>query len=71
MKWVNFQICHILNAEEATKYPLNNDDAPSITDDAPSITKYGFLVWPHTKIVALCAHCAKGAPMAHEGKFSP
>ena len=30
----------------------------SNNNDAQSITKYGFLVRPHTPIVALRAHCA-------------
>ena len=36
--WLNLQICHIPNAEKATKCLLSNDK------DAYSITKYGFLV---------------------------
>ena len=31
-------------------------------NDAPSITKYGSPVWLDAQIVALRAHCAKGAP---------
>ena len=53
--WVNFQICHIPNAE-ASKYLLSNYDG------APSTTKYGFLVRLDAQIVALCTQCAKGAP---------
>ena len=34
----------------------------SNNNDAHSITKYGFLVRPNAQIVALRAHCAKGAP---------
>ena len=32
-------------------------------NDAPSVTKYGSLVRLDAQIVALCAHCAKGAPL--------
>ena len=32
-------------------------------NDAPSITKYGSPVRLDAQIVALCPHCAKGAPM--------
>ena len=37
-------------------------------NDAPSITKYGSLVRPNAQIVALRAHCAKGAPMTDHPK---
>ena len=50
------QICHIPNAEEASKNRLSNNN------DTPIIMKYGFLVWRDTEIVVLCTHCTQGAP---------
>ena len=51
------ELSHIPNVEEATKYLLSNNN------DAPSITKYGVFVRLKAQIVALAAHCAKGAPL--------
>ena len=56
MSWVDFQICHIPNVEEASKYLLSDNI------DAPSITKYGFLVGLDAQTLALRAQCAKGGP---------
>ena len=39
-------------------------------NDAPSITKYGSPVQLDAQIVALRAHCTKGAPFAKEKHFS-
>ena len=50
--WVRIQIYHILNVEEASNYPLSNNN------NAHSMTKYGVLGWLDVQIVALRAHCA-------------
>ena len=48
-----------LQRERSIKNLLSNNN------DARSITKYGFLVRPTRQIVALCMHCAKGAPRGY------
>ena len=43
-------------------YPMRKKHKKTNNNDTPRITKNGFLVRPHAQVVALCAHCARGAP---------